>query len=251
MESGFDRDGVRLDASTPDSPDCRRMAAVLSAFRRGALAALEAVFPLECVSCGRRGEYCCPSCLSTVATLPPRRRRFGKGGLLIGYPYAHPLIRRLIKDWKYGEYAAAGPAVRSLVSRWHAKHAGALPTIDLVTAVPLHPARLRERGFNQAERLAQEIGGAADLPLAPSESLRRLLRTRPQAELDLPGDRAANVAGAFTAAPAVFLGRRALLIDDVCTTGATLAACAEALRDAGAATTHAFALSGGNDESPG
>jgi predicted amidophosphoribosyltransferase len=227
------------------------MAAVLHALLRGIRTALEAVFPLECLSCGRLGQYCCPSCLSTVSTLPPRQRTFDEGTALIGYPYAHPLIRRLIKDWKYGGYDAACLPVLALVARWHAKHAGALPAIDLVAAVPLHPARLRERGFNQAERLAEAIGWSSGLPLAPAGATRRLHRTCPQAELDLPGERTANVAGAFAADRTAFLGRRVLLVDDVHTTGATLTACAEALKAAGAAAVHAFALAGSNDESPG
>ena len=130
---------------------------------------------------------------------------------------------------------------------------------DAVVPVPLHPARARERGFNQAADLARLLGR----PVLPA--LCRVRRTPPQVRLPA-GQRRRNVRGAFALAPAslrlilrrpdrrlraltrggrvavmrtLVEGRRLLLVDDVCTTGATLEACARVLKDAGAASVSA------------
>lgn len=104
---------------------------------------------------------------------------------------------------------------------------------DLVAEVPLHPARLRERGYNQSAALADALADALGAPRLPG-SLRRVRATRPQARLG-PAARRANLAGAFAIErPAWLRGRRVLLVDDVVTTGATLDAALAALHDAGA-----------------
>ena len=104
---------------------------------------------------------------------------------------------------------------------------------DLVTAVPLHPARRRERGYNQAWGLAQGLAGRLGLP-AVEGLLARVRHTPAQARLD-PARRRRNLAGAFRVAePQRYRGRRVLIVDDVLTTGATLEACLAALAGAGA-----------------
>lgn len=108
---------------------------------------------------------------------------------------------------------------------------------DLVCPVPLHPARLAARGFNQAALLSRPIARALDVRFAPL-ALQRTRDTPKQAMLDREA-RASNVAGAFRVRRDV-RGARVLLVDDVRTTGATLAACEAALVEAGAReVTHA------------
>jgi ComF family protein len=104
----------------------------------------------------------------------------------------------------------------------------------LLVAVPLHPRRLRERGFNQSELIARALGRRTGLPVL-KHALSRRHDTRPQAGLSA-AERRRNVAEAFVprACPAL-QGRTLILIDDVFTTGATARACATALRRAGAA----------------
>jgi ComF family protein len=107
-----------------------------------------------------------------------------------------------------------------------------------VVPVPLHPARLAERGFNQASLLATRIARRLGAPLWPS-ALTRIRDTPHQATLRREARRA-SVKGAFVARePEHIAGRSIVLVDDVATSGATLDACVAALRDAGARAVHA------------
>jgi ComF family protein len=114
---------------------------------------------------------------------------------------------------------------------------------DIVVPVPLHWRRLIARRYNQAAELARRIAREAGLPHAP-DLLRRVRATAMQRGLSREARRA-NLAGAFAAPPrraAALRGRRVLLIDDVYTSGATLSACAAALREAGAGRVDALCL---------
>jgi ComF family protein len=129
-----------------------------------------------------------------------------------------------------------------------AAHLAAWPlAIDSVLPVPLHCDRLAERGFNQAEALAREVANTLRLPLI-ADGLARVRMTEQQARLDARA-RAENMRGAFRwqgAAPP----RRILLVDDVLTTGATMGACAEALRAAGAEMVYGLALARSRNDQP-
>jgi competence protein ComFC len=106
--------------------------------------------------------------------------------------------------------------------------------------VPLHPTRLRQRGFNQSLLLAQQAGGL--LGVEVKEALIRTRRTDAQVNLGAE-QRMTNVAGAFAVQPHVpVAGLSVVLIDDVVTTGSTLSSCAEALINAGASSVKAASL---------
>jgi ComF family protein len=112
---------------------------------------------------------------------------------------------------------------------------------SLVVPVPLGEARLRSRGYNQAALLARGYADLRGLRLAP-KALRRWRETGTQVGLS-PAERRANVAGAFEANPRLVGGQTVILVDDVCTTGATLAACAAALMAAGSRAVWGLTLS--------
>jgi ComF family protein len=117
-----------------------------------------------------------------------------------------------------------------------ARHVGDLRVagdVDRVVPMPLHPARLVERGFNQSHEIARFTAGGLGLELLP-HALRRTRRTAAQVGLERPARRA-NVRAAFAADPVQVCGRRIALLDDVVTTASTVDAAARALRDAGAA----------------
>jgi competence protein ComFC len=115
---------------------------------------------------------------------------------------------------------------------------------DLMVPVPLHAAKLRQREFNQAERLAVRLGAAANIPV-DLRLLRRIVPTRTQTLLTRE-QRAANVRRAFALRGRPRLnGKRIVVVDDVFTTGATTSACAKVLRQAGASEVCVWTLARG------
>ncbi|MBL8398629.1 MAG: ComF family protein [Candidatus Accumulibacter sp.] len=129
------------------------------------------------------------------------------------YVYDFP-VDRLIQSFKYGH--------RLILGRYFGQQLAELAaglTFDRVIPLPLHPLRLRQRGFNQALELARPISRASGAPL-DTRSCRRRRSTAPQAELAWR-ERARNVRGAFVCS-ADLQGQRVLLVDDVMTTGTTV-----------------------------
>ena len=137
--------------------------------------------------------------------------------------------REAIHALKYeGMFGVAQPLAALMAERF----ADWSPEPEMIIPIPLHPERVKERGYNQATLLARYL--CRRLPLEMDEAaLWRTRDTRPQVGLDRL-QRRQNVAGAFAANGARISGRRVLLVDDVCTSGATLAAAAESLLENGA-----------------
>lgn len=151
------------------------------------------------------------------------------------FVYGGPLAAAIVR-MKYAGKSALAKPLGKLLAQAAAPYSD---TIDWVVPIPLHPKRLRERGFNQATLLATPVAKALDAKLGHS-LLKRIKHTAPQASLNAQ-ERAANVAHAFYASAQV-RGARVLLIDDVRTTGATLASAALTLRHAGASAVSTLAL---------
>lgn len=105
---------------------------------------------------------------------------------------------------------------------------------DVLVPIPLHHRRLRERGYNQSELLARELSKTVSLPVLDNV-LRRVKNSSPQARATSVAERYQNVKGAFVCENnGRIAGKAVIVIDDVCTSGATLEACAEVLKIAGA-----------------
>ncbi len=129
----------------------------------------------------------------------------------------------------HGEWARA-PHVALLMAQACAD----LGPVDALVPVPLHPSRRKQRGFNQTEKLAEELSRITAIPVVLA--VQRARKTTPQVRLDAAG-RQTNVMGAFAPSPGTRVeGMSLLLVDDVITTGATLGACAQVLRAAGASS---------------
>lgn len=137
-------------------------------------------------------------------------------------------LRSGILAFKYGEERARGHHLGVAL-------AGAVPSlgsVDGLVPVPLHPSRLRERGFNQAALLAKYASERTDVPIV--NALARTRSTAHQVGLGA-ADRQINVRDAFAMVDGILVeGRRFALVDDVCTTGSTLGACADVLLRHGA-----------------
>jgi ComF family protein len=114
-------------------------------------------------------------------------------------------------------------------------------TGEILVPVPLHPKRLRERGYNQSVLLARRLGKISAMPVA-EDQLCRLKDSLPQARTSTVEDRRKNVEKAFACRDVNLQGRAIILIDDVCTSGATLEACATTLKDAGVLSVWGFTL---------
>jgi ComF family protein len=156
---------------------------------------------------------------------------------------ASGVVLEVIHRYKYQQAEWFEPFLTDLLCR------EAAPVVrggswDAVVPVPLHPRRERERGFNQAARLAAALARACDLPVR-RDWVRRMEFTRTQTALSR-AERAANMRGVFEARPGLRLnGQRVVLVDDVLTTGATTSACAKALLDAGAGRVVVWTLARG------
>lgn len=142
------------------------------------------------------------------------------------FVYAFPLDR-LLPRFKFHHDLAAG----RLLAQGMADAFRALPRPDALIPIPLHRARLRSRGYDQALELAKPLACALGIPLHDHVLLRRR-HTSPQSELDARGRRR-NLRGAFAVSANAMPPAHVTLIDDVMTTGATLHAAALALRRAG------------------
>lgn len=149
--------------------------------------------------------------------------------------FAHPL-REAIHTFKYENGRGLAPILGGLmVEAWQAAGLSA----DVIVPVPLHASRLAERGYNQSALLAHVLGQGVGVAVRP-ELLVRQRATQPQVGLTAQ-ERLQNVSGAFACRGQVD-GQRVVLVDDVCTTGATLEACASALKEGGAAVVWGFTL---------
>lgn len=153
------------------------------------------------------------------------------------FPY-DGAIRQAILQFKYENVRAlAAPLARLM---WEYQQTQRLPA-DVLMPVPLHPRRLRSRGYNQSGLLAKELGRLASLPVVEGSIVRRR-NTSPQAKTASVEERRRNVDGAFACRDRRVAGKQIIIIDDVCTSGATLRACAAALRAAGAASVWGLTL---------
>ncbi len=243
----------RLDTAAPSRParprGRRSAAAPLApvsggrgwgATMRAMAALLDLLLPPRCPGCGREGAPICADCAR-----PLERRLDEPPGAPLGLPVELPeglaqlewcaaftgSVRAALLALKYdGDRRVAEPLGRAAARRWRRAGMGG----EVLVPVPVHAARLRERGYDQAELLAAAAARELGMPVVPA--LRRAEATAAQYRLGR-ASRAANVGHAFACRPEhrrAIRERHVVLVDDIVTTGATLSACAATLLASGA-----------------
>jgi len=209
---------------------------------------LDLLLPPACAGCGRFGQLVCDDCLSgfRAATAPDDWFVAADPGAMVGdalelavAAFAHGgTLRRALQRLKYGGSGriavplarAAAPALEALT-----RVCGPLPLVP----VPVHEARLRQRGYNQAALLADALGAGTGLPVL--DLLERRRATARQHGLGKAA-RLHNLRGAFALRDGARSPEGVILVDDILTTSATLESCAGVLRAAGAASVCGFAI---------
>jgi ComF family protein len=224
-------------------------------------AALALVYPQACAVCGSSVEFrqdgvACASCWRRARLFDRNDTLCWKCGLFTEAPVSEDrreavrcgecdddvftsaracgfyegALRASVLELKRQPHVAARLARLLLATQQRAP----LNSANLIIPVPLHPERERERGFNQAVLLASKLARLSQLPLDEHSVVRRVHTERHRAGMDARARRE-SVAHAFAVRhPKLVAGQRVLLVDDVFTTGATVSACAAALKDAGA-----------------
>ena len=217
---------------------------------------VDSFFPRRCVGCGRLGGFFCPGCLEKLPRLSPPlcpncgkpqasgivcpdcwQRRTEIDGIRSLFRFDE-IIRKAIHQLKYRNLKAISPCLAELLADY--LRSNPLPG-EVLICVPLHPRRLRERGYNQSNLLARGLGKRIDLPVI-EDCLIRVKQIQPQVRAADVEERRRNVADAFICRDERVSGRQIILVDDVCTSGATLESCAVALKSKGAASVWGLTL---------
>lgn len=222
----------------------------------------ELLFPRRCPVCGDvvmpQGRLICPGCLRKLSFVAQpccmkcgkeigsreqeycqdcirHKRSFEFGFALLNYNQAAAASMAAVKYHNRREYLDFYAGAAALRFSGKIKASGA----QVIAPVPVHPSRLRERGFNQAWELAKRLSEETGLPA--EELLVRVKKTDPQKDLG-PAARLKNLEHAFQAAEGAGKWERVLLADDIYTTGSTAESCARALLRAGVKKVYFFAV---------
>jgi ComF family protein len=220
-------------------------------------AALDLLFPQKCLGCGEEGDLICHTCRKSLPRIAypvcPKCGRPQPSGIIcpscvswqnsidgIRSPFKFEgLIRQAVHQFKYKNLRSLAKPLALLVEDYliHYPLSG-----QTLIPVPLHPKRLKERGYNQSYLLARELGKLIQLPVV-NDCLIRVKYVLPQAHTKSVDERLNNVKEAFVCRTSQLQNTQVLLIDDVSTSGATLDACASALKAAGAISVWGIVLS--------
>lgn len=210
---------------------------------------LDLLFPPRCINCKASSSWLCQDCFNRIPFItPPICNRCGTpitaaapacrqcknnplqniDGIRSAAFFEDNPIRAAIHFLKYRNHKAVAAILAGLLAEVYRCYD---LTADVIVPIPLHASRLQERGYNQSELLAKVMAEILGVSMNTS-TLQRSRQTRSQMTLGV-NERHQNVAGAFVCHNLELSGQKILLIDDVCTTGSTLDACAGALKKSG------------------
>jgi len=211
-------------------------------------AALDLILPKRCLGCGKEGDYICPGCsLKLPRIIPPvcplcglprisrslcpscTKHQYEIDGIRSPFRF-EGLVRQAVYQFKYNNLRDIASSLAELMAKYLDKNQ--VPG-EVLVPVPLHRKRLKQRGYNQSRLLAVELGKITGIPVV-TDYIQRTRPTPPQTDTAGKYKRVENVSGAFAAVVIRPEQQSIILIDDVATSGATLNACATALKQAGA-----------------
>lgn len=198
-------------------------------------ALIDLLFPPKCPFCGRLldGIGICADCERDLPWVPEEKVVSTNGDVTCAAPlWYQDAVREALLRLKFRGGSALAEPLGEVLARCAAEQFGG--EFDTVTWVPVSGKRLRKRGYDQARLLAEAACRRWDTK--PLALLKKTQDNPPQSGLSGESARRANVLGVYEPTDADLTGRRVLLIDDICTTGTTLAECVRVLLDAGAAS---------------
>jgi len=227
---------------------------------------LDAVFPIQCIGCGVYDTYFCDLCLATIKvrkdfecvgckrpaaegnTCVNCRKDFKIGRLFVAADYNDKLIKKALKLIKYNFIKDLSEPLMAMIGIYTENLSSQIgfdvfAGNPLLIPVPLHKKRLNWRGFNQANVLAEKIAARYKAELGLN-ILAKTKHGKPQADIEDKKSRIDNAKDSFVCSMGLN-GRNVILIDDVCTTGATLNECAKALAEKGAGKISALVVARG------
>lgn len=219
------------------------------------------LFPKNCLNCHAEGTWLCESCSDSLFFIDAHfcpfcktpaalfdvcgkcRRAIGAQKVFSLFSYSDPLARKIIKNFKYRYLQDMAEELKPLFLKFIFKYKMLLEIKpdSILIPVPLHWYKERERGFNQAERIAQVIGKILSLPI-DNKIINKKSRTKNQADIKME-ERFANLHGAFKILKPP--PKNIILVDDVFTTGSTVKEIASVLRFAGVENIQVITLARG------
>lgn len=223
---------------------------------------LDLLFPVRCINCGKYDTWLCEDCskllavphenlcpccenaaTSDGATCFSCKTKFPLDGLFVSTSYKDEIVVKAVHYYKYKFVSDLAGPLADIVAKKISSSTFPIP--DLIVPVPLHPRRLRWRGFNQsallARGIAENMAAGIIIPL-PENALRRIKHTPPQMKIKKYAKRLENMREAFLIADENIQGKTILLVDDIATTCSTLVECARVLKKAGAKKVYAAVI---------
>ena len=224
--------------------------------------ALDTLFPINCLSCQQEGFWFCEECLKQIEILNvqicpfcennitpggfacPACRKLSReslNALAVAASYENETVKKLVHNFKYSFVSDLSEPLAKILVKSIIKNN--FPVPDFIVPVPLHPRRLRWRGFNQSQLLAEKISEELTPPIKVEilDILERKKHNTPQMKIKNYQERMENVRNIFTIKKELnppsevkLLNKTILLIDDIATTGATIFECARVLKENGA-----------------
>lgn len=209
---------------------------------------IDLFFPRFCIGCGAVGDFICTGCSKKLSrVLPPICQRCGKPESSGAYCREcwgkhndldrirsafvfEGVVRSAVHEFKYRNLRSLAACLSRYMADCFREHQ---MDADVLLPVPMHKNRMKTRGYNQSELLAGQLSGLISVP-SRGDLLVRVRDVKPQARTGCADERRANMQGAFSCTSEEVRGKDVVIIDDVCTSGATLEACASALKSKGA-----------------